>query len=121
MANGFSYESFAGKIHTTFQTLYNWEKLQPAFLEAKNHGTARCRLWWEEQAFRGTWNNPNGKNLNNAIWIFNMKNRFKWSDNMVQTTTVKVEDRNTLIAEAKALLSNGVDGSKSKKSSSTKG
>lgn len=47
MAEGFSFESFAGRIGISKQTLYNFAKTEPSFLDAKEIGTEKCRLWFE--------------------------------------------------------------------------
>jgi transcriptional regulator with XRE-family HTH domain len=88
MAEGFSYESFAGKIGTTRATLYNWEKQHPEFLDAKKHAFEACLQFWEAQGIKGLWNesfkDDDGttvsRSVNASVWIFNMKNRFKWRD-----------------------------------------
>lgn len=76
MAQGYSFESFAGIVETTFQTLYNWEKIHPEFLEAKQKGWSKNRIFWEQAGIEGMAT----KGFNVAAWIFNMKNRHGWVD-----------------------------------------
>lgn len=78
-----SYLSFAGKIDVCYDTLYEWEKVHPAFSDAKKRGLAKNLLHWEEVGYEGM-KNSGGKDqptFNSTMWIFNMKNRHKWSDN----------------------------------------
>lgn len=78
MKNGYSFESFAGLIGVSKQTIYDWTKANPDFLDAKERAFEASRLTWERI----------GKNIatsgegNATAYIFNMKNRFKedWSD-----------------------------------------
>lgn len=89
MSQGYSYETFAANINSTRMTLYNWEKMYPDFLYAKKIGIERCQKFWEEMGLKGnrtliTYNDEGKKvtesKLQAAIWIFNMKARFKWFD-----------------------------------------
>lgn len=79
MEQGLSYESFAGVVSVSKQTIYDWEKSNPDFLDAKKTGTEKCRLFWEKTGIGGLWGSKEA-NFNSAVWIFNMKNRFRWAD-----------------------------------------
>lgn len=85
MYSGLSYASFAGVIRVHFDTLYEWEKIHPEFSEAKKAGQAGSLLWWERQGQDGLWTHPKEAQFNNAVWIFNMKNRHNWKDRVEQT------------------------------------
>lgn len=96
MAGGLSFESFAGVVKCCKQTLYNWTRANPAFLDAKNRGEALSLLWWEKvghaamlgQTVRDKSGNAvNLKNFNSTVWIFSMKNRHGWRER----SDVKVE------------------------------
>lgn len=88
MREGFSYESFAGVIESDRTTLYNWEKSNSEFFHAKKRGMDLCLLYWERAGKKGMFASTiyeDGKKisetkLQSAIWIFNMKARFKWFD-----------------------------------------
>jgi DNA-binding XRE family transcriptional regulator len=101
MAKGLSYESFAGFLGVSKQTIYDWEKVNAEFLDSKKIGVEKSRLFWEQQGIDGlfdtkestkeedgSWNSKERK-LNGAVWIFNMKNRFKeeWRDKQEIETT----------------------------------
>ncbi len=77
-AEGFSYESFAGAIGVAKQTLYDWEKAHPEFLDAKRANEARSQFVWEKRlAILAS----SGEGNATAI-IFGLKNRASesWRD-----------------------------------------
>lgn len=80
MAEGYSFESFAATIGKHRDTLYEWEKVHPAFSDSKKKGRELGLLEWEKIGKRGI----TGKIpfFNNASYIFTMKNRFPdlWYD-----------------------------------------
>ena len=78
MAHGFSFESFAGLLQCSKQSLYSWSEDHEEFMDAKDVGTQRSRLFWESLGIEAA----KGKipNFNASVWIFNMKNRFGWRD-----------------------------------------
>jgi hypothetical protein len=80
MGQGYSIEAFAGKIDTHKDTIYQWVKAHPDFADAKRLGFAKCQVFWEEIGLRGLWNEDGGPKLNTGNYIFQMKNRFKWTD-----------------------------------------
>lgn len=90
MSLGFSFESFAGVVGVTRQSLYNWEKKFKSFKKAKGIGVSKSLMFWEALGIDGT---HKGKGFNAASWIFNMKNRFGWSNKEEIKVT---EDKNLL-------------------------
>lgn len=88
MAKGYSYETFGALINVAQSNVANWESKHPEFQEAKREAFGKCRLFWESLGINYIINvserDPDGYSksttLNNAAWIFNMKNRFKWTD-----------------------------------------
>ncbi len=92
MSAGYSYESFAGKIGKGRDTIYRWEKEFQDFQDAKKIGKDSSLKFWEDAGVEGMWTvttttSKNGdtyvtKALNSAIWIYNMKCRFRdqWND-----------------------------------------
>lgn len=78
MSQGLSFEAFAGKIEVTFKTLYNWAEANPEFLQAKETGQAKSRLFWEQLGNSGAAGHLPG--FNSAAYKYNMANRFKWTD-----------------------------------------
>lgn len=91
MSNGMSFESFAANIDTHRGVLYQWETVHSEFADAKQKGQEMCLSFWEKMGVVGA----AGKNKTNpALWIFNMKNRFRWVDRHEisgnPTTTIKL-------------------------------
>lgn len=94
MSEGYSYEAFAGFVSVCKDTLYEWEKLFPAYSDAKKIAVEKNRIFWEKACIDHLINTTESfrqkdgstktvsKSLNNAAWIFNMKNRFHWRDRM---------------------------------------
>jgi transposase-like protein len=102
MASGFSFEACAGAIGICKQTLYSWVDQYPEFLDAKRRGTELNRRFWEklgvdhiinvsESVREGKDQITTSKSLNSAVWIFNMKNRFRdeWRDKQEVDHSVK--------------------------------
>jgi len=79
MKKGLSYECFGAVVGTCKQTIYNWEKDNPEFLDAKNKGRQLSQMFWES-IFVENIITDKGTNFNTTGWIFNMKNRFNWRD-----------------------------------------
>lgn len=94
MAEGLSYEAFAGAVRVSVDTLYQWEKDQPDFSEAKKIGVGVSRIFWEKMGIAGV----HAEVFNASVWIFNMKNRFRWRD-------VQPEERTEFNIESLVLLS----------------
>lgn len=98
MANGFSFEAFAGKVGVSRQTLYEWVSVHPAFSDAKRRAVELCRRKWEELGMDGL---PAGT-MNAAVWIYNMKCRFPqdWRDvQKVEVNDVTDEEKKQKLAE----------------------
>ena len=78
MAEGYSYESFAGRIGVARATIYTWEALHPSFLDAKNAGR-EAQLFANERTMHGI---AKGKlrDANVTAQIFIMKNCHRWVD-----------------------------------------
>lgn len=86
MEGGLSYESFAGTIRVNRDTLYQWEKVNPDFSDAKKTGHELRQLFWERVGRNIALGIPttlDGKSYDRAnvtAWIFTMKNACNWSD-----------------------------------------
>lgn len=75
---GLSFEAFAGVVRVCVDTLLEWANKHPEFSLAKKEASALSRLFWERLGIRIAAGQL--KNANAAVYIFNMKNRFKWRD-----------------------------------------
>ncbi len=73
MKKGLSFESFAGKIEVSVETIYEWARSNDKFSEAKRLARAQCQLFWEEMGIAGT---ADSKDFSASMWIFNTKCRF---------------------------------------------
>lgn len=78
MKSGLSFESFAGLVKVSFDTIHEWVRVHPEFSAAKKAGVPQSLMFWEKLGRAGTAGQV--KNFNVAAWIFNMKNRFRWRD-----------------------------------------
>lgn len=101
MAEGYSFESFAGLVGVSRRTIYNWEA-HPKFKEAKEIGFEKCRLFWERLGIVNIISDGETKqSLNTGAWIYNMKVRFpEWRAD----GPLKDEDKNDLTPRDQAVL-----------------
>lgn len=93
MANGLSFEAFGGVISVTRQTLHGWREKYKEFREAFEIGYCKALLHYEQISKGAMFGNIKYKDhegiersikpseFNTAIFCFNMKNRFNWTDN----------------------------------------
>jgi hypothetical protein len=90
MRMGYSYDTFAAVADVCVDTLYEWEKKHPEFSDAKKRARIKGQLVWEQMGMQGM--RTEGA-FNSAVWIFNMKNRFKWHDQVKVEADIKTEDK----------------------------
>jgi phage terminase large subunit-like protein len=106
MRQGLSFDSFYIASDVTDATIYNWLKKHPEFLEAKKEGEKLSRKQWEQWGIMGMLGKIKG--WQNATWIFTMKNRYGYHDNIsgrAAEAGAELEDsKNMLLEEVKALL-----------------
>lgn len=84
-SQGYSLEAFAGKIGVCTDTIQDWAKPEneykySGFSVAKRLAANKSRVFWEEAGMNGM--NGITQGFGASVWIFNMKNRFKWRDNL---------------------------------------
>ena len=84
MSEGLSFESFGGVVNCHDDTLRNWCELFPDFLDARKRGLQANKIFWERVGVDGAMGKIPG--FNATSWIFNMKNRFKWTDRLESNT-----------------------------------
>lgn len=82
MEKGYSFQSFAGHVRVNIDTLYEWERNNPEFSDAKKEAMELSRVFWESVGIDGVYSTKDGPNVNPTVYIFNMKNRFpkEWRD-----------------------------------------
>ena len=95
---GKSYAAFAALCDVCRDTLYEWEKKNPLFSDAKKRGWEHYQAYWEEIGREGVYNQTfkdgdgvRTVSVNSAVWIYNMKCRFKedWYDSQKIEADVK--------------------------------
>jgi hypothetical protein len=90
MSQGYSFRSFASDIPgVNSNTMHSWASKIPEFAEAKIKAQDNYFKYWEDLGKRGV--NGEVKNFNAVAWIFNMKNRFHWRNEVVVKDERKVE------------------------------
>lgn len=102
MGNGYSFQAFAGVIKVSERVLYDWLDQIPEFNEAYEEAKARCRAKWEQFGIEGMFMGGKDNPFNATVWVFNMKNRFGWTDKRED----KVETKTQIViqeSQAKAL------------------
>lgn len=114
MSQGLSYETFAAKIGTHRGVLYEWEKQHPEFHDTKKKAQEISQLWWESAGINGLYtimeHGDDGKRsvvekkINQAMWIFNMKARFRWQDQEPKQPDQLTEKKILTLEEKKQLL-----------------
>jgi len=94
MGKGLSYESFAGLLSICRDTLYEWESKHEVFSYSKKVGKEKSLLFWEQQGIDGLYatsiietstdgtKTATAVKMNTSAWIFIMKNRCGWRDNI---------------------------------------
>lgn len=81
-------------------TFYNWCKKYPKFSDAYKEGLERSEAWWQRLGRAGA---LGSQKINPTTWIFNMKNRFKWTDRTEVSQTGDVTIREDKTEKIKAL------------------
>ena len=100
MASGLSFESFAAVIKVNQDTIHEWAKVHPDFSEAKKEAWGQNMLFWERIGLTGMIGKVPG--FNSTLWIFNMKNRFKWRDVAPVESNREQTEAQKILAEAMA-------------------
>jgi len=91
-AQGMSVYEVCGEIGIWTEAFYNWVKQYPEFSNAYKKGLELSRAWWEKVGRSGSIGKTK---INPATWIFNMKNRFNWTDR----TNTEISAKVTTVAE----------------------
>lgn len=76
-ANGEDVAEVATKLGISRQTFYEWLEKFPEFAAAYALGKQYSEAWWTKLGRAGA----AGKvKIQPTVWIFNMKNKFNWTD-----------------------------------------
>jgi hypothetical protein len=115
LAEGYSYETAPVLFMVSLDTMYEWEKRYPEYALAKRMGVAASQKYWEDLGRRGLLSGP--KNFCQSVWIFSMKNRFKWRDNLDVDHTSKGEKIHSSLTEMVAACEKRMEEAKAAKES----
>ncbi|WP_010261137.1 transposase [Treponema primitia] len=66
-----------GELKISRDTFYNWKKQYPEFSKAVDDGLTLSQAFWEKLGREGTLCK---RNVQPTMYIFQMKNRFHWTD-----------------------------------------
>lgn len=88
MAQGYSFESFAAVIGTHRDTLYEWCDKHEEFSDARKNAQMVSQYFWEKIGVAGMLGKLPG--FNTGVWVFNMKNRFNWTDKREDTSKLQI-------------------------------
>ncbi len=102
MNEGLSFSTFAGVVSVSSQTIYDWCKKYPTFLDAKKVGMVKSKLYWEklgkDNIVSYTKTEKNGdhmvsesRSLNSSVWIFSMRNKYLWHDRQAEYPHLNAE------------------------------
>jgi hypothetical protein len=80
MIKGLSKDAVAGQLGISRDTLYEWCQAHEEFSDSIKIGEAKSRYYWEKIGMDGMIGKVKG--FRPAVWIFIMKNRFGWRDNV---------------------------------------
>jgi hypothetical protein len=89
MGEGKSFKSFAAEIGVSSSACQEWANKYSEFRDSKTKAQDLYFKYWEDMGRRGSLGEI--KNFNAAAWIFNMKNRFLWRNEIVVKDERKVE------------------------------
>jgi hypothetical protein len=104
-SNGESVTEVCVHLDITKETFFQWVKQYQAFSDSYKKGLELSEAWWTRLGRLGS---IGEEKIQPATWIFNMKNRFKWTDRQelnvpeglqVDVATLSPEERRQRIAE----------------------
>lgn len=90
MSKGFSKQAVAGELGISRDTFYAWVKAHKDFSDTIKISEMRSLLFWENIGIDGMMGKITG--FRPAVWIFVMKNRFGWKDNVSLTDELPESD-----------------------------
>lgn len=88
MCDGASKVEVCADLDICYETFQRWQEEHAQFSESVKKGEMLSQAWWEKLGRQGA---SAAVDINPTTWIFNMKNRFSWSDKQ----EVKQENTNT--------------------------
>lgn len=95
MKQGYSKETVAAKLGISRDTLYEWAKSYGDFSDSIKRGEMESYFFWEKAGIDGMRGRIKG--FNPAVWIFVMKNRFRWRDQVQPEVEDEAENKEKLV------------------------
>lgn len=86
--NGESVAEVCMALDISKDTFYAWVKKHKRFSDAYNKGLQKSEAWWSRLGRAGA---QGSVKIQPATWIFNMKNRFGWTDRIEQQHSGEVK------------------------------
>jgi len=71
-------------LHISDDLWFRFIDEEPDFSRAVKRAKQLCQVWWERHGRKMATGARDG---NPTVWIFNMKNRFRWADRVEQDNT----------------------------------
>lgn len=85
--NGESLAEVCADLEMSKDSFYQLCELSPLFSDAYNKGRDLSEAWWAKLGRAGA----AGKvQINSPTWVFNMKNRFKWTDRVETSGAIQI-------------------------------
>lgn len=82
--NGASDVEIIAYLNVSKDLFYRWLDEEPEFSATIKRARTLCEAWWTRHGMMMASGEAEG---NATVWIFNMKNRFKWTDKVEQSVT----------------------------------
>lgn len=112
--NGQSVSEVCKLLGTSRISFYNWVKKYPEFKAAFEEGKSLSEAWWMKLGRDGA---AGKRAIVPSVWIFTMKNRFKWRDKIdhevggkdgkpIETITREMTAEEAAAAYAREVLDN---------------
>jgi hypothetical protein len=96
---GASIVEMAHALGVVKQTLYDWEKAHPEFLDALTRAREASQVWWEKAGRIGM----TGNTINAAIWSRSMAARFPHDWREVKGTELTGKDGGAMQVQAQSV------------------
>lgn len=88
MSEGFSKVGIWTELNISRQLFYDWCERDADFYEAVKEGEALSEKWWRDLSREAALGKID--KFNATAWVFNMKNRFGWTDRQEVKSSVSL-------------------------------
>lgn len=99
-SEGYSDAEVAAEMKITVREYYKQIEDNPVFAKLVEFGRTLSLAWWEGQARK----NLTNKQFNTPLWVFNMKNKYGWTERTevkseVESTTINIDELRAKVAK----------------------